>query len=101
MGQLVSIVHTPEGIDPRPPDHYARVPLETTTLEAGSGIVGDRKGAGRARQLNIMAAQTLKQLRVEGFRTSPGEMGEQLVIAGIEIDPLPAGTRLRIGAEAV
>ena len=59
MGQLVSIVHTPEGIDPRPPDHYARVPLETVTLEAGRGILGDRKGTGRERQLNIMAAQTL------------------------------------------
>src|SRR5205823_6127713 len=59
MGQIVSIVYTPEGVDPRPPDHYARVPLSVATLTPGRGIVGDRKGTGRGRQLNVMAAHTL------------------------------------------
>jgi SAM-dependent methyltransferase len=32
VGKIASIVHTPAGIDPRPPDHYARVPLQAATL---------------------------------------------------------------------
>jgi MOSC domain-containing protein YiiM len=101
MGRIVSIVHTPEGIDPRPPDHYARVPLGAATLEPGRGIVTDRKGGRPERQLNLMALETLEQLRAEGYRTAPGEMGEQIVIAGIDLGRLAAGTRVRLGETAV
>ena len=100
-GEIVSIVHTPADIVPRPPDHYARMPLQAATLEAGRGIVTDRKGSRPERQLNIMALKTLEQLRAEGYRTAPGQMGEQIVISGIAIDQLAAGTRLRLGADAV
>jgi hypothetical protein len=31
VGEIVSIVHTPAGINPRPPDHYARVSLQEAT----------------------------------------------------------------------
>src|SRR5262249_55482231 len=99
--EVVSIVHTPEGVDPRPPDRYARVPLEAATLVTGQGIAGDRKGTGPGRHLNVMAAQTLAHLRAEGFRTGPGEMGEQLVVSGIDVDQLSPGARLKIGAAAV
>jgi MOSC domain-containing protein YiiM len=101
MGKLVSIVHTPEGIDPRPPDHYARVPLEAATLEAGRGIVADRKGSRVERQLNVMALETLEGLGAEGFRAAPGQMGEQLIVSGIAVDRLAKGTRLKIGDAAV
>src|SRR5262249_46113336 len=69
MGSVISIIHTPEGVEPRPPDRYARVPLEAATLVAGCGSEGDRKGTGLKRQLNVMAAETLAQLHAEGFRT--------------------------------
>jgi MOSC domain-containing protein YiiM len=101
MGQIVSIVHTPAGIDARPADHYARVRLDSATLEPGRGIVTDQKGSRPERQLNVMALATLEQLRAEGYRTGPGEMGEQIVISGIAIDRLAAGARLHLGAEAV
>jgi MOSC domain-containing protein YiiM len=101
MAKVVSIVHTPEGIDPRPPDHYARVPLEAATLHAGRGIVTDRKGGRAERQLNVMTLETLEQLAAEGYRTAPGQMGEQIVVAGLALNGLPAGTRLRLGDEAV
>jgi MOSC domain-containing protein YiiM len=101
MGKIVSIVHTPEGIEPRPPDHYARVRLEVATLEAGRGIVTDRKGKREGRQLNVMAAETLQGLRPEGYRTAPGEMGEQIVVSGLALDGLLPGTRLRLGEVAL
>jgi MOSC domain-containing protein YiiM len=101
MPRIVSIVHTPAGIEPRPVDHYARVPVAVAELQAGRGIVTDRKGSGPERQLNVMALETLEQLRAEGYRTAPGEMGEQIVISGIDVNRLAAGTRLRLGADAV
>ena len=72
MGQVVSIVYTPSDIPPRPPDHYARVPVESVILSANRGIDGDRKGNGRERQLNLMCAETLKQLQSEGLQYEGG-----------------------------
>jgi SAM-dependent methyltransferase len=96
-GQVVSIVHTPAGIDPRPPDHHARVPLDVATLRAGRGIMTDRKGGRPERQLNIMERETLDRLGAEGYRTAPGAMGEQIVLSGLDVDRLPAGTRCDSG----
>jgi MOSC domain-containing protein YiiM len=101
MGKIVSIVHTPAGIDPRPPDHYARVPLEVATLEDGRGIVTDRKGSNGQRQLNVMALETLERLRARGYRTAPGEMGEQLVVSGLDVNCLEADTQVQLGDEVV
>jgi hypothetical protein len=67
MGKIVSIVHTPSGVEPRPPDRYARVPLSVARLEAGRGIVSDRKGGQPTRQLNVMALETLEALRAAGY----------------------------------
>jgi MOSC domain-containing protein YiiM len=101
MGRIVSIVHTPEGIDPRPADRYARVPLEAAALVAGRGITGDRKGRRPERQLNVMTLETLESLRAEGYRTGPGEMGEQIVVSGLDGEGLVPGRRLQLGDEAI
>jgi MOSC domain-containing protein YiiM len=68
-------------------------------LVANYGIEGDAKGGG-TRQLNLMSAETVEALAGKGFQTAPGELGEQLIVAGLNLDALPCGTRLRIGAEA-
>ena len=101
MAQIVSIVYKPHGIDPRPEDRYARVPLEAATLVAGHGIEGDRKGGKGDRNLNLMSATALGRLAGEGYQTGPGQMGEQIVLGGLDVDTLAPGTRLRLGDEAV
>ena len=98
MGKLASIVYKPK--DALPPDAgYNRIPLKTARLRAGYGIEGDAKGGGN-RHLNIMSAETLAALAGEGFQAEPGQMGEQLILTGIEVDALPPGTRLRLGEQA-
>ena len=97
MAELVSIVYSPEGREAKPAGHYTRVPLDRAVLVAGHGIDGDRKGGRGRRQLNVMVAEVLDQLREEGFTTGPGEMGEQLVVAGVDPAALVRGARLRIG----
>lgn len=100
MGRIVSIAIKPEGIDPKPADHFARVPVETAELRAGKGIAGDRKGNGDDRHLNVMNREILDVLATEGCKTAPGEMGEQIVISGIDLIALPSGARLRFGDAA-
>jgi len=101
MARIVSIAFSPPTGSPRPEDHYHRVPAATAMLVADRGIDTDRKSKGGDRQINIMSAATLASLRDEGFKTGPGQMGEQIVIEGINVDHLPARARLRIGAAAV
>jgi MOSC domain-containing protein YiiM len=101
MPHIVSVAYTPLDVERRPADRYARVSVERATLVEQRGILGDVKGAGGVRQLNVMRAQTLAELATEGRKTAPGEMGEQLVIAGLDPADFVQGVRLRIGAEAV
>ena len=101
MAQIVSIAFTPRGVERKPADHYARVPTERATLVEQKGIQGDLKGSGGSRQINVMRAETLAELAAEGRMTRPGEMGEQLVIAGLDPAALTEGTRLRLGESAV
>lgn len=98
MSQIVSIVYKPE--DSKPSDHYTRVPLQSAALIENYGIEGDRKGGHPKRQLNIMTQEVLAQLQQEGFNTAPGQMGEQIIVSGLDMNALVEGDRVQLG-EAV
>lgn len=101
MAHVVSLVYRPMKTT-RPQDHYLREPVERATLVEFQGIEGDQKGGTGKRQLNIMVAEQLAELRAEGFNVAPGEMGEQVVVSGIDPAALLAvGSRWRIGAAVV
>ena len=100
MAEIYSLVYKPENDDA--PDHYTRIPLEHARLVEGHGIEGDLKGDGNPdRQLNVMSYETLVALGGEGFKTQPGQMGEQIIVRGLNINVLPAGARLQLGDSAV
>jgi MOSC domain-containing protein YiiM len=101
MAHIVSIAFTPADVEPQPADRYARVTTARATLVEGRGIDGDTKGKGGKRQINVMRAETIAGLTKEGYRTAPGELGEQLVIAGVEADALIPGARLCLGTTAL
>jgi MOSC domain-containing protein YiiM len=102
MAEVFSICMQKEVSLHERPYHYSRVPVSKANLRAGHGIEGDLKaGHHPQRHLNIMSQETLHVLADEGFRTNPGEMGEQLIIKGLDIDRLEEGTQLHIGAEAI
>jgi len=100
MTQIASIVFKPVGVD-ESPNEYLRVDLDDAMLVAGYGIEGDVKGGHPKRQLNIMSYETLTNLRVLGFYTEPGQMGEQIVIHQMDVDSLLPGARVQLGTEAV
>ncbi|HZO89805.1 MAG TPA: MOSC domain-containing protein [Chthonomonadaceae bacterium] len=99
MSELVSIVYKPQDVD-EPVSGYTRVPLQEARLIEGYGIEGDGKGGVSGRNLNLMSAESVRGLAQEGFRTGPGQLGEQLIIGGLDVDALPGGTRLQIGETA-
>lgn len=101
MNSVTSIVYKPKGAVSDPEDRYIRIPLNSANLVAGYGIEGDRKGSNPKRNLNIMSFETLESLREEGFSTQPGQMGEQIVIQGIDVGKLSEGERLQIGNQAL
>jgi MOSC domain-containing protein YiiM len=101
----------------RSPQHTMKKPLaEFIRLLAGLGVEGDahqgqtvkhRSRVARdptqpnLRQVHLIHAELFDELHAAGFDIAPGEMGENVTTAGLDILALPAGTRLRLGAAAV
>jgi MOSC domain-containing protein YiiM len=100
MINVTSIVYKPEGTVSDEGDHYLRIPLNSAHLIAGYGIEGDCKGGHPKRNLNIMSFEALEALHKEGFSTQPGQMGEQIVIRGLDVGKLVEGDRFQIGDHA-
>ncbi len=98
--KVASIVYKPEDTVSDPATQYVRIPLNSANLVSGYGIEGDRKGGNPKRNLNLMSFETLGALRKEGFSTQPGQMGEQIVVQGMELGKLTEGDRLQIGDQA-
>jgi MOSC domain-containing protein YiiM len=53
------------------------------------------------RQVHLMQAELLVELRASGFDVHPGRMGENITTSGLDLLGLPAGTRLKLGESAV
>jgi len=84
-------------------------------LVAGLGVEGDVH-AGRTvrhrsrvardpsqpnlRQVHLIGAELVDELRDRGFDITPGRMGENVTTGGLDLLRLPRGTRLRLGEEA-
>jgi MOSC domain-containing protein YiiM len=101
MPHVVSIAFKSSDIDSKPADRFSRASVERVVLKPGQGIVGDVKGGPGKRQLNVMFAEAVVELEAEGFHVAPGELGEQIVIAGLPIETRTPGAQLRIGISAV
>ena len=101
----------------RSPDHRFSKPLEARiTLLAGLGVEGDAhsgvtvKHRSRVaadpsqpnlRQVHLIHAELIDELRLAGFDVAPGVMGENVTTRGLDLLGLPRGARLRLGPEAV
>jgi MOSC domain-containing protein YiiM len=102
MSTIISLVYQPSKTLHEPPYQYNRVPADTLDLVAGHGIKGDHKaGRNPNRQVNIMSQEEMDELAQRGWRTAPGEMGEQIVISGLVLGMLPPGTLIHLGRSAI
>ena len=95
---------------------FSKPTVHRILLEAGHGIVGDahngvtvrhrsrvRKDPTQQnlRQVHLIHRELFAQLKEKGFDIAPGDLGENVTTAGIDLLGLPQGTRLRIGATAL
>ncbi|SEN83608.1 MOSC domain-containing protein [Actinacidiphila rubida] len=53
------------------------------------------------RQVHLIHAELFDDLRLAGYDIAPGDLGENVTTRGIDLLGLPAGTRLRLGPDAV
>ena len=75
----------------------ALVPSASLKLVEGLGIEGDHHARARSsRQVLLMSKEN-----GDAFRLAPGEVRENIVTVGIDLQALPAGTRLEIGEAAL
>lgn len=85
-------------------------------LVAGLGVEGDvhagvtvkhRSRVARdptqpnLRQIHLIHAELFEELAAQGFHITPGAMGENITTRGLDLLGLPAGARLRLGADAI
>ena len=95
---------------------FSKPARSSIRLLAGLGVQGDahagttvkhRSRVARdptqpnLRQVHLLAAELLDELRAAGFRVEPGTVGENVTTRGIDLLTLPFGTRLRLGEIAV
>ncbi len=53
------------------------------------------------RQVHLLQAELLDEWNLAGFCVAPGQMGENVLTRGLDLLALSAGTRLRLGSEAL
>ena len=53
------------------------------------------------RQVHLIHAELIDQLREQGFNVEAGQMGENVTTRGLDLLGLPAGTKLFLGPDAV
>lgn len=98
-------------------EHALSKPVrESIRLIAGVGVEGDAHAgetvqhqwlvqrdpaAPNLRQVHVLSEELIDELNADGFSVGPGDLGENVTTRGLELIKLPAGTRLRLGAEAI
>lgn len=91
---------------------FSKLPVESITLVAGIGVLGDahagtlvqhRYAARRdpnqpnLRQVHLIGSELFDEARERGFEIGPGDLGENVTTAGIDLLSLPTGTLLDLG----
>jgi MOSC domain-containing protein YiiM len=94
---------------------FSKPVRDEIVLIAGHGVEGDAhagpkmrhrsrvKGADtppNLRQVHLIQRELFDELAVEGHEVAPGELGENVTTAGVDLLALPRGTRIRLGDSA-
>ena len=95
---------------------FSKAPKESIRLIENWGVEGDAHAGPtdqhlyhirrfgqqpNLRQVHLIHAELLDEVRTRGHSVLPGELGENISTRNLDLLGLPTGTRLRIGAEAI
>jgi MOSC domain-containing protein YiiM len=94
---------------------FSKIEEDAIVLVEGMGVEGDAHAgktvqhrsrvardpsAPNLRQVHLLHAELFDELVARDFAVFPGDLGENVTTRGLDLLALPAGTRLRLGAEA-
>jgi MOSC domain-containing protein YiiM len=94
---------------------FSKTPRLSILLTRGHGIEGDAHygpfvrhrylarrdpTAANLRQVHLIPSELFDELRTRGFEVRPGNLGENIATMGLDLECLPLGTMLRLGASA-
>jgi MOSC domain len=94
---------------------FSKISRLSITLTRGRGIEGDahygplvrhrylarrNPKAPNLRQVHLIPSELFDALQTSGFDVRPGDLGENIATVGLDLECLPLGTLLRIGASA-
>lgn len=111
-----SAAGTVEGVFADRVHRFSKVAQPSITLLAGLGVAGDahcgatvrhrsrvRRDSSQPnlRQVHLLSSELLAEVAMAGHAVAPGDMGENITTAGIDLLALPQGTRLMVGPTAV
>ncbi len=66
------------------------------------GLERDAHAArGIARQVSLLAEESIDKMRALGLALNPGDFAENLTVGDMVLLSLPVGTRLRVGGEVI
>lgn len=95
---------------------FSKVPVESLTLVAGLGVLGDAHAGTlvqhrsrvrrdpnqpNLRQVHLLHAELFEDAAARGYALSPGDLGENILTAGVDLLGLPTNTRLHLGDAVV
>ncbi|ANS79048.1 MOSC domain protein [Serinicoccus hydrothermalis] len=91
---------------------FSKVPVERIEVLAGLGVVGDAHAGSKVqhrsrvrrdptqpnvRQVHLVHAELFAEAERHGYALGPGDLGENVLTAGLDLLGLPTGTLLQIG----
>jgi MOSC domain-containing protein YiiM len=94
---------------------FSKMPRLSITLTSGHGIEGDAHfgpfvrhrylarrdpKAPNLRQVHLIQSELIDALRSSGFEVRPGDLGENIATVGLDLECLPLGAVLVLGASA-
>jgi MOSC domain-containing protein YiiM len=95
---------------------FSKVPAESITLVAGLGVLGDAHAGTlvqhrsrvrrdpnqpNLRQVHLLHAEIFDEARAMGHDLAPGDLGENVLTADLDLLALPTGTLLDLGGPVV
>ncbi|MDI6807357.1 MAG: MOSC domain-containing protein [Candidatus Eisenbacteria bacterium] len=75
-----------------------KTPVPFADFECEQGIKGDAHFGKDIRQVSLLGLESIEKMRQKGLNAVPGDFGENVTLAGIEIHTLPLGTKIRLGS---
>lgn len=95
---------------------FSKVPREAITLVEDFGVVGDAHAGATVqhrsrkrwtpdmpnlRQVHLLPSELFEVTRELGYELGPGDLGENVLTAGLDLHALPRDTRLELGGAVV